>query len=230
MIRRILYTTSTPAEARALTNIAGLEPMPAENRYRYGKMDIELMITGVGTVATTWKITKWLSHNTRPDIAVNAGIAGSFNPLIKIGDTVMPVADCFADAGIEDGNHFFTLCEAGIISGADSPFHGDFIHCHNSFCKKLEQTLKPVKAITVNTATGSTDTREKLKAKFNPDIETMEGAAFFYVSSLEKIPFIAIRAISNMVEQRDKTKWNIPLALENTTVKLTEIFETLSQL
>ncbi|MDR2887773.1 MAG: futalosine hydrolase [Bacteroidales bacterium] len=230
MIRRILYTTSTSIEAESLMKIAGLEASQTKNRYRYGQMNIDLLITGVGTVATTWRISKWLSQNSHPDIAINAGIAGSFNPLIKIGDAVMPVSDCFADAGIEDGNRFFTLREASIISDSDFPFQGDFIHCNNLFCKKLAQTVKPVNAITVNTATGSTITKEKLTARFNPDIETMEGAAFFYVSSLEKIPFIAIRAVSNIVEQRDKAKWNIPLALENMTAKLTEILEILSQL
>ena len=30
---------------------------------------------------------------------------------IAIGDVVMPVSDCFADAGIEDGENFMTLFE-----------------------------------------------------------------------------------------------------------------------
>ena len=225
MISRILFVTATSIEAEALIKVAGLKPH--KTGYRYGKTDMELLVTGVGTAATTWEMSKWLSCNKPPDIAINAGIAGSFNPLVKIGDVVMPVSDCFADAGIEDGNRFLTLREAGIVADNNYPFKGDFIYCENSFCEKLTPILKPVKAITVNTATGSEATKEKLIAKFNPDIETMEGAAFFYVSSLAKIPFIAVRAISNMVERRDKTKWDIPLALNNLTMKLAEIFETL---
>jgi futalosine hydrolase len=168
-----------------------------------------------------------LSANKPPHLIINAGIAGSFNPHIKIGDVVMPVSDCFADAGVEDGNRFLTLSEAGLVAQKDD-FLSDFIYCNKPFCEKLTPIIKPVKAITVNTATGSEATKERLIAKFNPDIETMEGAAFFYVSSLEKIPFVAIRAISNMVERRDKTKWDIPLALNNLTIKLAEVFETLS--
>ena len=41
--------------------------------------------------------------NEKPDLAINAGIAGSFNDRLNVGDVVMPVSDCFADAGIEDG-------------------------------------------------------------------------------------------------------------------------------
>ena len=87
--------------------------------------------------------------------------------------------------------------------------------------------LKPVKAITVNTATGSEITRKKLIKKFNPDIETMEGATFFYICARENIPFLAIRAISNRVEPRDKSKWNIQLALDNLSEKLNEVILTL---
>jgi len=222
MISKILFITATSVEAEAFMNVAGLKPHSTGTGYRYNNIDIELLVAGVGTAATTWKMTKWLSLNKPPDLAINAGIAGSFNPLIKIGDVVMPVSDCFADAGIEDGDRFLTLREAGIVSD------NDIIYCDNPFCNKLIPIVKPVKAITVNTATGSEATKEKLIAKFNPDIETMEGAAFFYVSSLEKTPFIAIRAISNMVERRDKSKWDIQLALKNLTIKLTEILETLS--
>ena len=227
MIRRILYITSTLLEAEALINVAGLKAN-GDGTYRYNEIDINVLVAGVGAVAMTREMSIWLSYNQPPDLAINAGIAGSFNPFVKIGDVVIPVADCFADAGIEDGDSFLTLNEAGLVTNNDFPFKNDFIYCDNSFCKRLMPIVKPVKAITVNTATGSEATKKKLIAKFNPDIETMEGAAFFYVSSLEKIPFIAVRAISNMVERRDKNKWDIPLALKNLTIKLTEIFETLS--
>jgi futalosine hydrolase len=84
-----------------------------------------------------------------------------------------------------------------------------------------------VSAITVNTATGSETTKEKLAKKFNPDIETMEGATFFYICSRENIPFLALRAISNKVEKRNKNNWNIELALNNLSEKLVDIILTL---
>ena len=41
---------------------------------------------------------------------------------IEIGDVVMPVSDCFADAGIEDGDNFLTLSEAGLADADEFPF------------------------------------------------------------------------------------------------------------
>jgi futalosine hydrolase len=43
----------------------------------------------------------------------------------------------------------------------------------------------------------------------------MEGAAVFYVAQQEKIPALQIRAISNLVEKRNKDNWDIPLAIKN---------------
>jgi futalosine hydrolase len=62
-----------------------------------------------------------------------------------------------------------------------------------------------------------------ISERYHPDIETMEGAAFFYVCSRENIPFLAIRAVSNKVELRNREKWNIPLAINNLSEKFGEL-------
>ena len=93
----------------------------------------------------------------------------------------------------------------------------------------IKRILKPVRAITVNTATGSDSTRDKLVSKYDPDIETMEGAAFFYICARNKIPFIAARAVSNMVERRNRKNWNIPLAVGNLALKLEDVFKKLDE-
>jgi futalosine hydrolase len=67
----------------------------------------------------------------------------------------------------------------------------------------------------VGTSTGTLATREKLISKFSPDIETMEGATFFYLCKRFGIPFFALRAISNRVEVRNRENWDIKTALRN---------------
>jgi futalosine hydrolase len=52
----------------------------------------------------------------------------------------------------------------------------------------------------------------------------MEGASFFYVCMNEHIPCFALRAISNIVGERDKNKWNIPFALNNLSQTLKSCF------
>ena len=218
---KILYVTATATESDSLKNIAGA--VSVQGSYHIGNLELMPLITGVGTVSTAWAMKQWISVNGKPDLAINGGIAGSFKEDYKIGDVVMPVSDCFADAGIEDGDKFITLFEAGLMNPDESPFREGFIWANLEFSLGKLSILKKVRAITVNTATGSKSTLVKLLKKYNPDIETMEGAAFFYICARENIPFMALRAISNRVEPRNKQNWNISLALENLSGTLREV-------
>lgn len=218
---KILYVTATGIEAEVLKWIKGMDS--AEGCYRNGNMEIFSLITGVGSVSTAWSIMEWISLNGKPDLAINGGIAGSYNDDIQIGDVVMPENDCFADSGIEDGIRFMTLSEAGLQDENVFPYTSGRIVADSYYLNLLKSVLKPVSAITVNTATGSEATRLKLINKYKADIETMEGATFFYICTREKIPFLALRAISNRVELRNKNNWKIKTALQNLSEKLNEV-------
>jgi futalosine hydrolase len=222
---KILYVSATSSEADVLAGIRGIVPYPGG--YRLKDFEISVLITGVGSIATSWAMKQWISINEKPDLAINAGIAGSYNDELIIGDVVMPFSDCFADAGIEDGDNFLTLHEAGLKDANEFPFRNGLIIADKMYAEKMKNLLRPVRAITVNTATGSEATRDKLFKKYNPDIETMEGAAFFYICSMEKIPFLAVRAISNRIEPRNKSNWNISLALDKMTEELNKVIEIL---
>ncbi|HUX59243.1 MAG TPA: futalosine hydrolase [Bacteroidales bacterium] len=222
---RILYVTATSFEADSIKKIRGMMTVPGG--YRFGDFEINLLVSGVGSFATSWAMKQWISINEKPDLVINVGIAGSYNDEIMIGDVVMPLSDCFADSGIEDGADFLTLPEAGLTSANEFPFIGGLLFADNQYSGQMKTILNPVRAITVNTTTGSEITRDKLLKKFNPDIETMEGATFFYICVMEKLPFLAVRAISNRVELRNKSNWNIPLALKNLSEKLNEVILTL---
>lgn len=224
---KILYVTATLSEADILSKTGRI--IPARGKFRSGRFEIDLLVGGVGSMSTAWSLTKWISANEKPDLAINAGIAGSFKDTFPVGSVVMPVSDCFADAGIEDGDNFLTLHETGLSNPDEFPFTNGIIPAENRYTEIIQGIIKPVKAVTVNTATGSDSTREKLINKYNPDIETMEGAAFFYICAREKIPFISLRAISNRVERRDRSGWNIPLALENLALKFGEVLKILEE-
>jgi len=206
---RILVVSATPAESDVLKNIDGF--------------DLASVVTGVGTVATAWALTRYLNSGQRPDLAINIGIAGSYNTDIPVGEVVVPGSDCLADEGIEERSGFLTLAESGLRDPDGFPFRAGRLWADEFPVPAATESLRKVKAITVNTATGSQETIKRLSEKYNPDIETMEGAAFFYVCIREKMPFLALRAVSNLVEPRDRDKWNIPLALHNLKNKLREV-------
>ncbi len=221
---KVLIAAADDSEAEALRNIPGLVRTPGG--FSIGSCDVTVIVTGIGGIATAWSLTKWFSSNPLPDLAINAGIAGSYRSDIGPGDVVMPVTDLFSDAGIETDKGFLSLSEAGFESYKRFPFVKGRIVAENIFVEKAAGFLRPVNAITVNTVTGTETTIDRLRSKYDPDIETMEGASFFYVCSKEKIPFIAFRSISNMVEPRNRRSWKISLALEKLSESLSEYLTT----
>lgn len=84
-------------------------------------------------------------------------------------------------------------------------------------------------AVTVQTVSGLPEKRTQLELGFKPQIESMEGAAFFYVCLLEKVPFVELRSVSNEVGERDRGKWNIPLALSALRESVKELLEALAK-
>lgn len=215
MLKKVLIVAATESEADALRKIPGV--VKGDNCYWFGNMEIDLLVTGVGSTSTSWAMMKWFSSNAKPELAINIGIAGSYSDDIEVGEVVVPVSDCFADSGVETEDGFITLSEAGM---GDPFVSGGKIASDNFYIPVLTKMLRPVVAVTVNTVTGSRDTIRRISGKFNPGIETMEGATFFYICLREKIPFVALRSVSNRVEPRNMKKWDIPLAVSNLSGRL----------
>lgn len=182
---------------------------------------LNCLVTEPGMVATSCVLSRFLVYN-HFDLIVNVGIAGSYNPRFTIGSVVQITNEIMGDFGIDNRGTFKTVFEEGLQSADDFPFeNGKLINPHAS---ELFKDLPKCSGITVNTVTGSNTRKEFFTRKFKPDIETMEGAAFFYTCLLQSQKFAEIRAISNMVEPRNKENWNIPLAISNLNTTLIHIF------
>lgn len=219
-MKRILIVAATEGEAGILANIKGI--VNSGGGFEKGDYKIDTIVSGVGSVSTSWSLSKWFSVNEKPLLAINIGIAGSFKKDIPVGEVVISVSDCFADAGIESGRGFLTLAEAGLEDPDRFPFRNGRIICDNRFVDLAAGKLRKVNAVTVNTASGTEETIARLVSKYDPDIETMEGAAFSYNCSCERVDYLALRSVSNIIGLRLKQKWDIPLALTTLTRALDE--------
>ncbi len=191
-----------------------------ENFYskNFEKESIDILITGIGIAFTIYSLTKTLNKK-KYDLVLNIGIAGSLSKKLKIGDVVQVISEEFADLGIRSKDSFSTLFDTGFIKANKFPFVDGRLKAAN-LKKQLIPKIKQVNGITVNAVNGNKKEIEELKKKFNPDIESMEGAAVFYVCLMEKLAFTEIRSISNYVEERNKENWDIPLAINN-LIKIT---------
>ncbi len=186
----------------------------------------EIFISGIGIPLTSYSLTKKILSE-KYNLLINAGICGSYNDDLCIGDCVSVILDEFADLGITyKDNSFKTFFEEGLLKPDKKPFSSGKLY--NRLKSNIDTELPKVTAITVNNVSGNKEQIEFRREKFNPDIESTEGAAVAYVCIQEKINFLQIRAISNKVEERNKKNWDIPLALDNLGDELFRILKKVS--
>ncbi|MGD2035678.1 MAG: hypothetical protein PVF73_11510 [Bacteroidales bacterium] len=194
--------------------------------YKLGEMGIDVLVTGYGSAFTAYHLTRALNM-INYDLAINIGLAGSFDHFLEQGFVVNVVQDQFADLGVEHKNKLYTLSEEELMDENEFPFVSGKLNSLGNFEIEEVDSLIPVKSITVNTFQSDPKWINILRDKFSPEIETMNGAAFFYVCLCEKVPFLQIRAISHFVEIRRIENWNIPAALENLTESVISIINEL---
>lgn len=215
---KILLVSATYLEIEPLlTHFKFIEqPNQKLRKYTYKNAQIDVLIPGVGMTCTAYWMGKTL-NNTLYDYTINLGLAGTFDDTIQLGEVVNVTTDRIAELGAEDGEKFLSLIDMDLIEDEDfSLLNGAMVNSISIDTKSI-QLLKKVSAITVNTTHGEEGSIEKIKELFNPQIESMEGAAFFYASLLEGITCLQLRAISNRVEKRNKANWDIQLAVKNLT-------------
>ncbi len=181
----------------------------------FDNKQIQVLITGVGMVNTAYMMGKF--SNNLYDLILNAGVGGAFDKTLEIGQLVEVTEDTLSELGAEDGDNFITYDQ----------LHLGGTHIYNAYTNdeylKINN-LKKVKGITVNTIHGNNASIEKIKNRHHPDVESMEGAAFLASCGHAK-HYTQIRAISNYVEKRDKSKWNMPIAIKNLNEFLIDFIE-----
>ena len=119
-----------------------------------------------------------------------------------------------------------SFSEIGFENGMEFDNFSDF-EITNTFKVEGKTNLQKVTGITVNTVHGNEDSIAKIVSRFNPDVESMEGAACFMVCERFEIPCIQIRAISNKVEKRNTESWNLDLAISNLNTEVEKIINSL---
>jgi len=68
--------------------------------------------------------------------------------------------------------------------------------------------------VTVSACSGTSTRGEELAARFGALCEGMEGAALAHVAAIYGAPFLELRAVSNLVEDRDLSRWRLADAAE----------------
>ena len=214
---RILVVSATSLEVESLKSEAGSKSQESKVK----NQEIDFLVTGVGMVATAFALGKHLTTH-QYDLAINLGIAGSFDRNIATGEVVEIIEDQLSELGAEDDEAFLPIEALGF---GESIFKTDV-----RLSSYTDQQLKQVSAITVNTVHGHEPSIKKLSGRIQPQLESMEGAAFFYACTQAGVPCLQIRAVSNYVEKRNRDAWQIGLAIKNLNSFAAELLKVLEKL
>jgi futalosine hydrolase len=169
------------------------------------KHTVSVLISGIAVYNTMYSLQKYLSKHA-VDLVIHAGIAGSFHETFSYNQIVSVTEDCFADVGLYSETGFTSLFDMNLADANAFPFSKAFLQL-----PKLPYItdLPTVRGVTVNQVTSNEQRKQHLIRAFNPVVETMEGAGVHFVCLQESIPCIHLRAISNMVGNRDVQMWTI---------------------
>lgn len=172
-------------------------------KYFGDEKPFDVLITGVGMVATAFALGNQFAQK-KYDLAINLGIAGSFDRSLVLGEVVQVEADTLSELGAEDDSDFLPIETLGFGESIFKPIDA-----------MLFLPVKKVRAITVNTVHGKENSIQKITDRLKPQLESMEGAAFFYACKNSMVPSVQIRSVSNYVEKRNRENWKIGLAVQN---------------
>ncbi|MGN6421068.1 MAG: futalosine hydrolase [Pseudobacter sp.] len=194
-----------------------------KNEFRAGSNTVHVTITGIGSMQTTYNMMEAIQAQ-RPEALIQAGIAGSFSHGYRPGTCCIVQDESTGDLGVEEAGSFRDVFDMGFQEAGQFPFTGRTLH--NPDTAALTRFGLPlVKAITVNEVTTAPKRIETLQQKYSAIVESMEGAAFHYVALRQDIPFLQLRAVSNMVGERDKSRWQLKDAISTLNQQLMQLLQ-----
>lgn len=166
---------------------------------------IPYLITGVGMLATTYSLSRYLQRHP-VDLLLHVGIGGILDSSADLGAVYRITTDEIFGLGAEDNNAFIPIEELGF---------GKRKYAERAPAGLSFPETKVAQGITVNRVHGSADSISRLKQQYQiPLVESMEGAASFFVAEQEGIHCVQYRAISNYIEPRNRDGWEIGLAVK----------------
>lgn len=177
------------------------------------RLKVSFHQSGVGMLSTAVALTK-LVYEEKPDLIVQIGIAGTFDAKMELGKVLAISDDMVGDLGVMEDGKWRDIFDMKLEKSSYPPYERRKLP--NPWLAQFNLLkLQEGSAITINEISTDEEHIHQLIKKYNPTIESMEGAALHYVCREMNVPFLQLRAVSNYVGERDKTKWQMKLAIDH---------------
>ncbi|MGW8312017.1 MAG: futalosine hydrolase [Desulfuromonadales bacterium] len=182
--------------------------------------DVCLTHGGIGKAAAAAACITLL-HSCRPQAPWLFGCGGAYpGSSLRIGDLALAECEIFGDEGIDTIEGFQDLAATGLIMRhSPGPFFNTWPvdqelyrwakRCLAEHAASARKTLRCGPFVTVSTCTGSEAKAAQIAFRTGGICENMEGAAAALACQQMSVPFLEVRGISNMVEDRDTSRWDL---------------------
>jgi len=204
---------------------------------KLNEQPILLCVGGMGKVnaahAATLMVTRF-----NPEALVVFGIGGAYPASgARVGDIAIAREEIAGDEGvlIQEGFRDTEYIGIPLLKTASSAIYTTFPASDRLIHQSLQslETHRPSgrstvhigSFVTLSTCTGTSNRARELEARYRGLCENMEGAAVAQVAELHSVPWLEVRGISNLVEDRDLTKWDIPRAAGAAQLAIQRIVE-----
>lgn len=173
-----------------------------------GKMtgaDVVLLRSGIGKVNAAMSTTI-LFEKFKPDVVINTGSAGGFNPKLNVGDVVIST---------EVRHHDVDVTAFGYEYGQVPQLPAAFVADEKlvSLAENAAKELNDIQVVKGLIATGDSFMEDPnrvafVRAKFNNlQAVEMEAAAIAQVAHQFKIPFVIIRSLSDIAGKQSEVSF-----------------------
>ena len=186
--------------------------------------DVTVVETGMGAVNTAHALTRALQVR-RPAYVLQVGVGGAYADAgLGLGDLAVASEELYGDVGVrtKDGWRGAELIGIPLVQRQEAyynrfPVDGDLAQRGQEILAAVAwkagraPTVKVGPFVTVQECSGTTSLAEERAALAGGAVcENMEGAAAAHVCLLYDVPFVEIRGISNLVEDRRVDGWDLP--------------------
>jgi futalosine hydrolase len=217
---RVIITAATHTEW--MPSFQKINPKYVSNNKKFS---VGFHESGIGMLASSVSLMKMFTQET-PTLIIQVGIAGCFDKKIPLGK-VFAVKDDFAgDIGVMENKVWKDLFDMKFDKPNDAPYEKKSLP--NPWLNQFNVLNLPTKkGVTVNTISTEKKQIELLSGRYKAVLESMEGASLHYIGRDLTAPFIQLRAVSNYVGERDKSKWKIQEAIYNLNETLLNYLDAL---
>lgn len=226
-MKPIIIIAAVPQEISLLEKALEHSGRVKSGGYEYvegiiGNLRVVVCAGGVGKVNAA-AATAVMIDRYQPQLVINIGCAGAYaGSGLAVGNLVVASEEVLADDGVLVADGWKDLRYMNLPSVEQGG-----LNCFNLLPLSRHASEKAMQLAdyygvflmrgrfaTVSTCSGTRQYGADLSQRWNALIENMEGAAVAQVCLRCGVDCLEIRGISNLVEERDLKKWDIPKAVE----------------